>query len=277
MDANGSGSAITLNADGITLVGFNATNSGSTWECAGIKVISSNNTITGNNASNNGDGVSISDSTNNIIAGNNVSNNSNGGIHLFRSNNNAITENTFVNDGLRVDGSYQNLVEGNIVNGKPLVYLEDVSDYKVEDAGQVILVNCTNITVKNLDLSSTSVGVELWKTKDSKVLNNTVSNNGNGISLFHSNNNTITGNNVSNNSNGGISLWDSCSNNTITGNTFVNSALFVFEPYQNAVKDNTVNGKPLVDRDDVPDRDDVDEAVDNVPDVVDVVLMFRMP
>jgi hypothetical protein len=30
-------------------------------------------------------------------------------------------------------------VEDNTVNGKPLVYLEDVSDYKVEDAGQVIM------------------------------------------------------------------------------------------------------------------------------------------
>jgi len=55
VDANGSGSAITLNADGITLEGFNATNSGSMWECAGIRVISSNNTITGNNVCNNGE------------------------------------------------------------------------------------------------------------------------------------------------------------------------------------------------------------------------------
>nr|CBH38693.1 hypothetical secreted protein [uncultured archaeon] len=342
VDANGSGSAITLNADGITLEGFNATNSGSMWECAGIRVISSNNTITGNNvcnngwngisvdsssnnsitgnnvSNNNGDGIGISDSSNNTITGNIVSNNSNvgiwlssfvlfpfnntitgnnvhnnyggiylsrssnnsitgnnvgdnndDGISLSRSSNNSITSNTFVNDGLSVDDSYQNTVEGNTVNGKPLVYLEDASDYTVEDAGQVILVNCTNITVENLDLANTSVGVALWNTEDSKVLNNTVSNNGNGISisrsrnnsitgnkvnnssiggisLWYSCNNTITGNNVCNNSIGGISLWDSCNNNTITCNTFVNCGLSIFEHYQNAVGDNTVNGKPLV-------------------------------
>jgi parallel beta-helix repeat protein len=255
---------------------------------------SSNNSITGNNVSNNnGDGISISDSSNNTITdnnassnsnvgiylsgdssnntitGNNVSDNNDDGISLSRSSNNTITGNTFVNDGLSVDDSYQNTVEENMVNGKPLVYLEDASDYTVEDAGQVILVNCTNITVENLDLANTSVGVALWKTEDSKVLNNTVSNNGNGISLsrssnnsitgnnvgsnsiggislWGSSNNTITGNNVCNSSIGGISLWDSCCNNTITGNTFVNCGLFVFEHYQNVEEDNTVNGKPLV-------------------------------
>jgi parallel beta-helix repeat protein len=74
-------------------------------------------------------------------------------------------------------------VGDNTVNGKPLACLEDVSNYKVEDAGQVILVNCTNITIVNLDLSNTSIGIELLNTKDSKVLNNTACNNIYGISL----------------------------------------------------------------------------------------------
>jgi parallel beta-helix repeat protein len=67
-------------------------------------------------------------------------------------------------------------VEDNTVNGKPLVYLEDVSDCKVEDAGQVILLNCTNITIQNLDLSNTTVGIELWGTVDCTISNSTVSN-----------------------------------------------------------------------------------------------------
>jgi parallel beta-helix repeat protein len=273
--ANGSGSAITLNADGITLEGFNATNSGSMWACAGIRVISGNNTITGNNVYNNRDGISVDSSSNNSITGNNASNNKYGGIYLSRSSNNTITGNTFVNDGLSVYYSYQNTVEDNIVNGKPLVYLEDASDYTVEDAGQVILVNCTNITVENLDLANTSVGVELWKTEDSKVLNNTVSNNRDGISLWNSYNNSITGNNVRSNSIGGISLslssnnsikgnnvgdnnddgislWNSY-NNSITGNTFVNDGLSVYYSYQNTVEGNIVNGKPLVYLEDASD------------------------
>jgi parallel beta-helix repeat protein len=114
-------------------------------------------------------------------------------------------------------------VEGNTVNGKPLVYLEDASDYKVEDAGQVILVNCDNITVENQDLSYTSVGIELHVTEDSKVLNNTVSNNSrDGIRLYDSHDNRITGNNVNNNDDG-IRLSRSSNNNTITGNNASNN------------------------------------------------------
>ncbi|KAF5438154.1 CASH domain-dontaining protein, partial [Candidatus Methanophagaceae archaeon] len=290
--AGGNGSTITLSADGITLGGFTATNSGSGID-AGIKVTSNNNIITGNDASNNNYGIRLWDSSNNTISGNDASNNSfgiclwdssnntisgntasnnyNEGIRLYdHSNNNIITGNTFVNDGLSVRvSSTRNIVEENIVNGKPLVYLEDVSDYKVEDAGQVILVNCNNITVENLDLSNTSVGVELWQTEDSLISNNTASNNKHGIHLWDSYNNIITGNTVgnsnwdgihldlscnniitgntaSNNHLSGICLWDSSNNNIIKGNTFVNDGLSVSYSYQNTVEDNIVNGKLLV-------------------------------
>ena len=108
------------------------------------------------------------------------------------------------------------------VNGKPLVYLKDVSDYKVEDAGQVIFVNCNNITIENLDLSNTDDGIKLWKTENSKISNNTVCNNSVGISLSYSRNNTITGNNVRNNNWRGIRL-SSSSKNTITGNNVSNN------------------------------------------------------
>ena len=320
VDANGSDSAITLTADGITLVGFNATNSGSSWEDkdAGIKVISnnnnitgnnvcnnsedgiylwfsSNNTITGNNVCNNDDSISLDNSSNNntitgnnvcnnrhgidlffssnnntitgnnvcnnnvygiflyysnnnTITGNNVCNNNWDGIFLSLSSNNTITGNTFVNSGLSVYSSYQNIVEDNTVNGKPLVYLEDASNYTVEDAGQVILVNCTNITVENLDLSNTSVGVGLLKTRNSRISNNTVCNNNvYGIYLCYSNNNTITGNNVRNNRDG-IHLFISSNNNTITGNNVRNNDDGIYlsffsnnKIYLNNFMDNTYN------------------------------------
>jgi parallel beta-helix repeat protein len=75
VDAKGSGSAITLTADGITLVGFTTTTSESSWQDAGIKVISNNNNITGNNVRNNEDGISLSESSNNKIYLNNFINN----------------------------------------------------------------------------------------------------------------------------------------------------------------------------------------------------------
>ncbi len=57
VDAGGEGNAITLCVDLITVEGFNVTNSGSSWWDAGIEVISSNNTISGNNAGSNSDGI----------------------------------------------------------------------------------------------------------------------------------------------------------------------------------------------------------------------------
>jgi parallel beta-helix repeat protein len=77
VDAGGEGRAITLTADGITLVGFTATNSGSLWQDkdAGIKAISSNNNITGNNVCNNRKGIYLYDSCNNTIYFNNFINN----------------------------------------------------------------------------------------------------------------------------------------------------------------------------------------------------------
>ena len=88
VNAGGCGSAINISADGITLEGFKATNSNSSWGNAGIKVISNRNTITGNNATNNGYGILLSSSSNNTIAENNASNNSFNGIWLSSSTNN---------------------------------------------------------------------------------------------------------------------------------------------------------------------------------------------
>ncbi|RLA93207.1 MAG: hypothetical protein DRG69_07510, partial [Deltaproteobacteria bacterium] len=275
VDAGGSGNAITLSADEITLEGLTATNSG--WGDAGIEVTSNNNTITGNNASNNNyNGIilrsssknTISSNTasnnyhygihlwylcnNNLITSNNISNN-NAGIYLYKSSNNTITGNTFVNDGFFVSSSYQNTVEDNIVNGKPLVYLEDTSDIEVTDAGQVILVNCNNISVENLDLSDTYAGVELWATGDSRISNNNASNNNyNGIHLYDSSNNTIISNIVNSNDGTGIRLeGSSCntvSNNTVNSNNI--DGIWVFRGVckssgNNIITNNVVNSNGM--------------------------------
>ena len=91
VDAGGSGDAITLRADGITLEGFTATSW--RWKYAGgIKVISSNNNITDNTASNNYYGIGLEDSSNNNIMSNIVSNNRDG-VLLKDSSNNILTDN----------------------------------------------------------------------------------------------------------------------------------------------------------------------------------------
>ena len=191
-----------------------------TW--SGIEITSSsNNTIVNNIVSNNcyGSGICLHHSSNNIIANNTASSNNYGGIclHCFNSNN-TITNNTFYLNGMVVRESYNNKVTNNMVNGKPLVYLENVSDYVVKDAGQIIAINSNNITIKDLNLSYATVGIEFWNTSNSKIINNTITlNNWFGMSLRSSSNSNIIANNTVSNNKDGIYL-DS-SNNTVTNNT----------------------------------------------------------
>ena len=187
--------------------------------------VSSNNTIIENNIANNvDDGVVLSYSSNyNTVSGNNITNNVVGVTLSYSSNYNTVLDNMFTNDGLIVWDSYLNVVEGNLVNGKPIVYLEDVSGYTVEEAGQVILVNCDSIRPEHLNLSYTSVGVQLWQTTNTNVTNNTIANNVVGVWLSKSSNNTVSGNNIVANSWVGVELSESVDNrfyhNNFIGNT----------------------------------------------------------
>jgi len=290
VDSGGFGDVITLYADGITIEGFTVRNSsGSCWPIlhAGIKVFSNanriayncitnnwagvylgssynNNIIANNTVSNNEVGIYLDYSSNNIIANNTVSSNNDDGINLWSSSNNIIANNTLLLNGMSVLHSYDNTVVNNTVNGKPLVYLENVSDYIVEDAGQVIAINSNNITVKNSNFSYASVefrntsnskiinntvssnnwyGIDLWYSDNNIIANNTVSNNYDGIVLRYSSNNTIANNIASSNNYYGIAIWDS-SNNIIANNTVSNNddgIDIAYSSNNNIIANNTVS------------------------------------
>ena len=189
---------------------------------------SSNNNLSGNNIRNGYYGIQLYGSSNNNIAGNNISETNLASILVDDSSNtNSIIGNTFTGGGLSVSFSYNNVVEENTVNDKPLVFLEAVSDYTVSDAGQVILVSCVKIEVKDLDLSDIAVGLELWETDNSKIAGNSITNSYYGVWLCGSSNNTVVENNITGN-NRGIELWWS-SNNTFYHNNFLNNSHQVFD------------------------------------------------
>jgi parallel beta-helix repeat protein len=205
------------------------------WSCY-------HNTISENNITNNSYGMWFSGSSNNTISENHITNNIYG-ISLERSSNyNSIARNTFINDGLFVSTSYGNTLEDNVVNGKPLVYLEDVSDYTVCHAGQVILINCDKVRVENCDLSGTTVGLELWGTTNSTIANNRVANNIYGIWLYRTSSCSIGENNITNNQEG-VQL-DSCSNNSISKNTITQNdgnGIYLGSSSENAISQNNIS------------------------------------
>ena len=206
---------------------------------------SNNNTIHANNITNNLGGIDVDDSSSNIIVGNILKNNDRFGIELCKSSDNSIVGNIFINDGLFVISSYQNIVVDNYVNDSPLVYLENISGFTVEHAGQVVLVNCNNIKIESINLQNIEYGIQLWNTSNSKISGNNITNNKSGICLCYSSSNIIVGNNIANSDWFGIWLIYSF-NNSIYKNTFTADGLAVLGSYGNIIKNNTVNGNPLV-------------------------------
>jgi len=185
---------------------------------------SRNNTISYNLLSNNGYCSIKLASSGNIISKNILR-----GINIISSGN-FIIDNTFFNRGISIyylsiaPPSYPNIVINNTINGKRLVYWDGESNKLIEnDAGQIILMKCNNITVENLEISNVSTGILLFKTNDCHIRNNSISSVGCGIRLYDSsNNNTILDNNIS--FNGGIGiLLGNCSNSIISSNVISNN------------------------------------------------------
>ncbi len=218
---NNHGVWLVSNSNYNTVSGNNITNN---YDGVLISFYSSLNTVSGNNITANRDsGVWSESSSNTTVSGNNITANNLFGVYLGPSANNTLSGNVFVDDGLYVGDSYDNAVADNSVNGRPLVYLEGVSDMVVEDAGQVILINCNRIRVENLNLSDASVGAELCSTNSTTVSGNNITNSEYGVNLFSSSNNTVSGNTLANNVQGGILLDGS--NNTIYHNNFINNTI----------------------------------------------------
>jgi parallel beta-helix repeat protein len=209
---------------------------------------SSNNSISGNNIANNWEGIYLYSAYNNSIIGNNLTSNTGYGIIIYPSSSNSISGNMFTDCGLYVWDSYQNSVEANTVDGRPLVYLEDVTNYSVSDAGQVVLVRCDGIRVENTSLSKANVDIELWETNNSDISQNKIMENGDGIWLLYSSNNSIRGNNMVGKDIAydgyGIRLYPSSNYNSIIGNNIkANSEGIVLEYSSNnsIIRNNITN------------------------------------
>jgi len=163
---------------------------------------SSGNIISGNTVTD-GSGIYILYSSNDNIISNNTLTNNNQGIHIYGSSNNNLRNNCltynkdqfFVSSPDSVLSNFVNQVDtSNTVNGKPIYYWINKRDTTVpSDAGCVVLVNCTNVSVENLNLTE-GQGILLAWTTYSNITNNTITD-GQGIHLtYSSNGNTVSGN-----------------------------------------------------------------------------------
>jgi parallel beta-helix repeat protein len=187
----------------------------------------------------------LESSSNNTISGNNITTSyGNEGIWLDSSSNgNTISGNTLVSGGLYVSDSYRNSVENNTLNGRPLVYLENASNLTVDDAGQVILLNCENITIEGLSLSKTDYGIQLLETNNSTIYGNNITSNLHSVWLNASSGNSISENNITNNEYG-IWLESSSNNNSISGNNITENDAFGIQFYSSS-NNNVISGNNI--------------------------------
>jgi len=178
----------------------------------------SKNIVSGNHEM----GITLYYSTGNEVRENNILDN-NCGIQLQCSSNNRLRSNNMTNNSnnFRLDGicplDFVDDVDiSNTVDNKPIYYWVKESDLTVPlDAGCVVLVNCTRITVENLTLTKNNAGIFSAYSTYSTINLNTIENNSVGILFISSSYNYISQNKITNI--GGI-LFSSSSNNTINGN-----------------------------------------------------------
>ncbi|OGM11050.1 hypothetical protein A2Z22_03605, partial [Candidatus Woesebacteria bacterium RBG_16_34_12] len=276
VDARGSGSAITLSADGITLEGFTAIRADSFPE-AGLKVRSKNNTLISNTASNNEDGINLDYlsnnntligntvnsnnedgiglwySSNNMLIGNNASDNAVGGIGLSSSSNNTLIGNNVSNNsvGICLSSSNNTLIGNNVSNNKYSgISLDHSSNSALignnasnDSFGIFMSYSSNNTLIGNTANSNNAVGIYLHSSSNNSMSENTASNSGGGIYLdFSSNNNTLSGNNASDNNYDGISLQSS-SNNILIGNNVSNNyyGIYLDSSSNNTIYNNIFN------------------------------------
>lgn len=202
---------------------------GNTWYGINLYPFSGDNNISGNSVAGSHYGITLQSSDNNSIVGNNLTGNSYG-IYVGQSSNNTLRNNTMAQNsynfglqGWSLSDLLNDVDVSNTVDGKPIYYwINDVDKVVPADAGCVILVNCTRITVQDLHLTRNGLGVELAFTTNSTIVKNNMTNNGlYGIYMYSSSKNSLIENNVADNYIG-IEIGQ-CSNNRIAENSISNN------------------------------------------------------
>jgi len=131
---------------------------------------------------------------------------------------------------LEITDFYCDIDTSNTINGKPIYYWIDHHDEKIpSDAAFIGLVSCTNISVKDLEISNNFQGFVGANISNCTIENsNFLNNDGHGIFLVSSKDNTIKNCTCRNSFFSGIFLQSQSNNNVIYNNTFFFCLLMIF-------------------------------------------------
>jgi parallel beta-helix repeat protein len=162
------------------------------------------NTVSGNEITNNSDGISFVSSSNNSIFGNHVANKDEG-IRLEYSNYNSFAHNNLTKNGYMgigiYESSYNRIFENNITAN---------NDYGIR-----IFLSSNSSISRNYISANKGNGVNLYKSSTNNITENRIANNGYGIRLENSSGNNFHHNNFMDNeqqilfiTQGYANIWD---------------------------------------------------------------------
>jgi parallel beta-helix repeat protein len=254
IDGGRAGSVVAVVAENVSLIGFTIRNSGSNYppygnDCGLLLDHSVSGNISFNIFVDNRIGVYLFFSEQNHLEDNLAYSNIESGIWLWHSGRNTLRRNTLFNNtyGFGVFGNsfekFNNSIDmTNNVEGKPIRYVVGGANeiFDGESTGTLYLINCVNITVRNLNLTGNGHGVFYYNVTQSRIQNLTASGNNYGVDLLSSHNNTVSNNYCENNW-VGIRL-ESSNNNTVKNNTLVagEKGISLYEADSNRVEGNTI-------------------------------------
>jgi hypothetical protein len=139
---------------------------------------------------------------------------------------NVISNNVFEKGGLRFFfdriPEYNNIISNNTVNGNPLIFLENTSNKIIDSTfGQVILVRCENIMVKNQNFSDLYCGIQVFDSTNCQIVNNTLLNSSNwyseAIGIYYSDTIMVKENKLMNS----IIRFEFCNNIVLSKNILI--------------------------------------------------------
>ncbi|MDH5481671.1 MAG: right-handed parallel beta-helix repeat-containing protein [Candidatus Bathyarchaeota archaeon] len=255
IDSDEIGTVLSVNADNVSVVGFAIQNSGSLFPTYGDDCGVFINHSTGCKLSdcfvtNNRIGIYLFFSQNNIVERNIVSSNRENGMLLWYSGNNVLRHNEISNNSYNLGvfggsfSDFNNTIDvGNTVDGKPVQYLIGVENEIFENRtniGVLYLINCINVTVRNLNLTRNGHGVFCFNVTNSKIENVTALESSYGIYLQDSSGNIVY-NNVCLKNWVGICLQDS-DYNIVEGNIVGDGekGISLYEADNNNLEGNTI-------------------------------------
>ena len=181
---------VNITAPDVTLRGFTIENGWCEdekfWDASGIKIFSSNVKIKGNVISFNRLGVTVATGVTSLT----------------------ISDNIFIDDGILLGCYVYNKrmtkedflheISNNTVNGKPLYYYKNLYNSIIpKDAGQIILVNCRNVTIRGVNITHTDFSITIAFCSNCTIEKSTITRTDGELILFNSNNNTIQNNVIS--------------------------------------------------------------------------------